>query len=113
MNRLRVKRMQCFRNFYNYAKEAVAGTIGGGGDSPQFQVEVANRYYPDKYQVRVRLQQGPLSWFPYLPEKKFGRAFDMSLITPSLVRKVLGSKKATSARGPDGHSVFPFAPGGS
>jgi hypothetical protein len=34
-------------NFYNFAKEAVAGTIGGGGDSPQFPVEVANRYYPE------------------------------------------------------------------
>jgi hypothetical protein len=30
------------RDFYNYAKEAIAGTIGGGGDSPQFPVEVAN-----------------------------------------------------------------------
>jgi hypothetical protein len=28
-------------NFYNFAKEAVAGTIRGGGDSPQFPVEVA------------------------------------------------------------------------
>jgi hypothetical protein len=46
------------RNFYNYAKEAVARTIGGRGDSPQFPVEVANRYYPEKYQVSVRLQQG-------------------------------------------------------
>jgi hypothetical protein len=36
-------------NFYNYAEEAVAGTIGGGCDSPQFLVEVANRYYPEKY----------------------------------------------------------------
>jgi hypothetical protein len=78
-------------NFYNfYAKEAVAGTIGDGADSPQFPVEVANRYYPKKYQVPVRLQQGPLSWFLYLPEKKFGHAFDTSPISPSLVRKVLG-----------------------
>jgi hypothetical protein len=87
------------RKFYNYVKEAVAGTIGGGGDSPQFSVEVTNTYYPEKYQVPVRLQQGPLSWFPYLPEKKFGHAFDISPVTPSLVRKVLGSKKATSAPG--------------
>jgi hypothetical protein len=42
-----------------------------------------------------------LSWFPYLPEEKFGHAFDMSPITPSLVRKVLGSKKASLAPGPD------------
>jgi hypothetical protein len=27
-------------NIYNYAKEAVAGTIGSRGDSPQFPVEV-------------------------------------------------------------------------
>jgi hypothetical protein len=60
------------RNFYNYAKEAFAGTIGGGGDLPQFPVEVENSYYPEKYQVPVRLQQGHLSWFPYLPEEKFG-----------------------------------------
>jgi hypothetical protein len=59
------------RNFYNFAKEAVAGTIGGGGDSSKFPVEVANRYYPEKYQVLVRLQQGHLSWFLYLPEDKF------------------------------------------
>jgi hypothetical protein len=77
------------RNFYNFAKEAVAGTIGGRGDSPQFPVEVTNRYYPEKYQVPVRLQQGQLSWFPYLPEDKFGHAFDMSPITPGLVGKVL------------------------
>jgi hypothetical protein len=32
------------RNFYNFAKEAVAGTIGGRCDSTQFPVEVANRY---------------------------------------------------------------------
>jgi hypothetical protein len=44
------------RNFYNYAKEAIAGTIGGGGDSPQFPV--SNRYYPEKYHVPVRLLQG-------------------------------------------------------
>jgi hypothetical protein len=87
--------------FYNFAKEAVAGTIGGGGDSPQFPVEVGNRYYPEKYLVPVRLQQGPLSWFPYLPEDKFEHAFDLSPITPSLVRKVLSSKKATSLPGPD------------
>jgi hypothetical protein len=43
------------RNFYNFAKEAVAGTIGGGGDSSEFPVEVANRYYPEKYRVPVRL----------------------------------------------------------
>jgi hypothetical protein len=43
------------QNFHNYAKEAVAGTIGGGGDSTQFPVEVANRYYPEKYHVPVRL----------------------------------------------------------
>jgi hypothetical protein len=73
----------------NFAKEAVAGTIGGGGDSPEFPVKVANRYYPEKYQVPVRLQQGHVSWFPYLPENKFGHAFDMSPITPSLVRMVL------------------------
>jgi hypothetical protein len=78
MSRLRGKRMQCFRNFHNYANEAVAGTIGGGGDSLQFPVEVANRYYPEKYQVPVMLQQGQLSWFPYLPEERFGHAFDMS-----------------------------------
>jgi hypothetical protein len=34
------------RNFYNYAKEAVAGAIGGGRDSPQFPVEVANTVCP-------------------------------------------------------------------
>jgi hypothetical protein len=58
-------------NFYDYAKEAVAGTIGGGFDSPPFLVEVANRYYPEKYQLPVGLQQGHLSWFLYLPEEKF------------------------------------------
>jgi hypothetical protein len=62
------------RNFYNIAKEAVAGTIRGASDSPQFQVDVANRYNPEKYQVLVSLQQGHLSWFPYLPEDKFGHA---------------------------------------
>jgi hypothetical protein len=70
------------------AKEAVAGTIGGEGDSPKFPVEVANRYYQEKYQVPVRLRQGHLSWIPYLPEDKFRRAFDRSPITPGLVRKV-------------------------
>jgi hypothetical protein len=44
-----------WQNFYNYAKEAIAGTIGGGGKSSQFPVEVANRHYPEKYQVPVRL----------------------------------------------------------
>jgi hypothetical protein len=78
------------RNFCDYAKEAVAGTIAGGGDSPQFSVEVANRYYPEKHQVPVRLQLGQLSCFPHLPEEGFGHAFDMSPVTPSLVRKVLG-----------------------
>jgi hypothetical protein len=75
------------RNFYNFAKEAVAGTIGGGSDSPEFPVEVGNRYYPENYQVPVRLRQGHLSWFPYLSEDKFGHAFDMSPITHSLVRR--------------------------
>jgi hypothetical protein len=42
-----------------------------------------------------------LSWFPYLPEEKFGLEFDMSPIARSLVRKVLGSKKTTSAPHPD------------
>jgi hypothetical protein len=31
------------RNFYNFVKEAIAGTIGGGSDLPEFPVEVANR----------------------------------------------------------------------
>jgi hypothetical protein len=95
------KEQSCLRNFYNFAKEAVAGTIGGGGDSLNFPAEVANRYYPEKYQVLVRLKQGYLSWFPYLPEDKFGHAFEMFPITPSLVRKVLSSKKATPSPGPD------------
>jgi hypothetical protein len=43
---------------------------------PSFSVGVANGYYPENYQVLVRLQQGYLSWFPYLPEDKFGHAFD-------------------------------------
>jgi hypothetical protein len=77
------------RDFYNHAKEAIPGTIGSGGDSPQFPVEVANRYYSEKYQSLVRLQRGQLNWFPYLTEEKFRHAFDMSPITPSLVRKVL------------------------
>jgi hypothetical protein len=85
--------MQLSTNFCNYAKEAVAGTIGGGSDSPQFPLEVANRYYPEKYQVPVRLQQGQLSWFTYLPEEKFGHNFDMSPVTPSLFRKVLVQKR--------------------
>jgi hypothetical protein len=59
------------RNFFNFAKQAIAGIIGGGGDSPEFPVEVSNRYYSEKYQVPVRIQQGHLSWFPYLPEDKF------------------------------------------
>jgi hypothetical protein len=42
-----------------------------------------------------------LSWFSYLPEDKFRHAFDMSPITPSLVKKVLSSKKATLLPGPD------------
>jgi hypothetical protein len=65
------------------------------------RVEVPNRYYPERYQVPVRLQRGQLSWFPHLPEKKFGHAFDMSPITLSLVRRVLSSKKATLLPGPD------------
>jgi hypothetical protein len=61
----------------------------------------------------------------------FGHVFDMSPITPNLVRKVFGLKKATSAQGPSelmygaeaeaeaeaafffGHSLFSVAPGGS
>jgi hypothetical protein len=89
------------RNFYNYTKEAVAGTIGGRDDSPHFPVEVANRYYPEKYQVPFRLQQGQLSLFPYLPEEKLGHAFVMSPITLCLIRKVLSSKKASLSPGPD------------
>jgi hypothetical protein len=46
-----VQERSFLRNFYDYAKEAVAGTIGGGGDSPQFPVEVPNRYSSEKYQV--------------------------------------------------------------
>jgi hypothetical protein len=96
MSRLGGKKMQCFRNGTTggtfITKEAIAGTIGSGGDSPQFPVEVANRYYSEKYQVPVRLQHGPLSWFPYLLEEKFGHAFDMSplplvLSGRSLVKK--------------------------
>jgi hypothetical protein len=49
MSRHRGTRMQTFQErFYNFAKEAVAGTNRGGGDSPKFPVEVANRYYPEK-----------------------------------------------------------------
>jgi hypothetical protein len=67
MSRHRGTRLQLSRNFCNFAKEAVAGTIGGGGDSLEFPFEVENRYYPEKYQVPVKLQQGHLSWFSYLP----------------------------------------------
>jgi hypothetical protein len=81
------------RHFYNFAKEAIAGTIGGGGDSPDFAVEVANRYYPEKYQVLVRLQQGHLSWFPYLPEDKSGHAFDMSPLSLVLLGRFLVQKR--------------------
>jgi hypothetical protein len=52
------------RNFYDFEKEAVAGTIGGRGDSPQFTVEVANRYYPEKYQVLVRAPAGSIELVP-------------------------------------------------
>jgi hypothetical protein len=89
------------QNFYNYANGVVAGTIGDGDDSPQFPVEIANRYYPEKYKVPVRLQQGQISWYPYLPKEKFGHAFDISPIDPGLVKKVLSSKKAPLLLGPD------------
>jgi hypothetical protein len=96
MSRYRGTRMQLsryLRNFYDFVKEAVAGTIGGGGDSPQFPVEVANRYYPEKYQVPVRLQQSPLSWFPYLLEEKLGHAFDMSPLPLVLLGVFLVQKR--------------------
>jgi hypothetical protein len=80
------------RNFYNFAKEAVAGTIGAAGDSPEFPVEVANRLYPENYQVPVRLQQDHLSWFSYLPEDKFGHAFDMSPLPLVLLGRFLVQK---------------------
>jgi hypothetical protein len=77
--------------------------LGAGVTPPssQFPVEIANRYYPEKYQVPAGLERGQLSWFPYLPKRKFGHAFDMSPITPSLVRRVFDSKKATSLLGLD------------
>jgi hypothetical protein len=43
-----------WRNFYNYSKEAVAGTIGGRGDSPQFPVEAAMGTIPKS----TRFQSG-------------------------------------------------------
>jgi hypothetical protein len=52
-------------------------------------------------QKSTKFWLGHLSWFPYLPEDKFGHAFDMSPINPSLVRRVLSSNKATSSPGPN------------
>ena len=89
--------MQCFRNgptcriFITMLRKPLL----------EFPVEVANSYYPQKYQVPVGLQRPHLSWYPDLPEEKFGHAFDMFPVTPSLARKVFGSKKGTSAPGPD------------
>jgi hypothetical protein len=48
------QKQSSWQNFYNYAKEAVAGTIGGEGDSPQFTVEVGNDTIPKS----IRFQSG-------------------------------------------------------
>jgi hypothetical protein len=67
MSRLRGKKMQCFRDgptgrtFITMLRKLLLELLGAWYNSPQFPVEVANRYFPEKYQVPIRLQQGPLS----------------------------------------------------
>jgi hypothetical protein len=105
MSRLRGNKMQCFRNgptdgtFIAMLRKPLLELLGAGvfHSSSQLKLQIGNGYpiktstfLKENYQVPVRLQQGPLSWFPYLSEEKFGHAFDMYPITPSLVRKVLG-----------------------
>ena len=66
---------------------------------PTFTQSEAVVYFPTKYSTATKLDTGHLNWFPYIPVQNDVN-FDISPITPKLVKSVLFKKKSTSAPGP-------------
>jgi hypothetical protein len=76
--------MQCFRNgttggtFITMLRKPLLELLGVRVIDPSSQLKLQIGTIPKSTGFHSGFQQGPLSWFPYLPEEKFGHAFDMS-----------------------------------
>ena len=57
-----------FKNFWNFAKSAVAGSVGKEAEAPSFSREEANEWYRRRYSTPVSLDREAISWFPPLQD---------------------------------------------
>ncbi len=91
------------KNFWDFASKTCSGTLQKQPEKPTFTKEYADQYYTNKYSVSNPIEVTKLNWFPHLPDTGNGPVpFDLGPIKPSEIKKILQTKNATSAPGPEG-----------
>ena len=88
-------------NFWTFSKSAVDDTLYDPPKHPTFTKQQADTFFKQRYENPVVIDQSKLNWFPYIPEK-LSSEFDLSSITPKMIKDILRSKSSNSAPGPDG-----------
>ncbi len=93
------------QSFWSFCRKCCSGSFISSTDSdkkdylPTFSKDTAESFYFSRYSTASPLNTSKLSWMPPLP--KISTPFDLSPITPSIVKNILKSRKNNSAPGPD------------
>ena len=90
-----------FKNKWNFAKLAVAGTLFTEKQEVGFSREEANNYYPNTYSRPAHFDPTNLNWFPEISTGNY-KEFNMDSFRPGDVKKILKSANQKSSPGPDG-----------
>ena len=99
-NEIRSQEKAYRRNFYKFAKEACAGTLGKEKVQPTFSKEDADTYFSAKYSSKVDIDTSKLNWF--VPVEIPSTPYNQDVIRPSDVKRILKAKSPNTAPGEDG-----------
>ena len=88
------------KQFFHFAKLATNGLLGKGQVEPSFTKREADLHYLGTYESAKTSEETDWSWFPAI--KSPSVPFDLSPITPSLVKATLRKANIHSAAGFDG-----------
>ena len=88
------------KNFFRFAKLATDGKLGEGQVEPTFNKSVGDHHFHREYESIKELADEDWSWFPEV--KPLTTPFDVSPITPAIIKHSLKRTNGSSAPGFDG-----------